>query len=625
MKIKINEKFYDLSNYYPLLFTVIFIVILFQYSFSSIEAIFYDMRIKYDFGSAKQDNIVVIYMDEDSDEYLGEKYPYTYASHARMIKRLTQDKPAIINYISTLNEPESDTDMENLNHFENAIEDFTAHGGFFRFGSDMDAWGELKPPRDLQNIGYSLALINIDNFFAKDDVARRAILSISGESTLHVWTASQYRKLNGGPAIDVNNLFGAYYVREADAFFTMYRYFTNPIDGKHRIKEIPFHRVLVGNFPEGTFSNKIVLIAPKYLSNPSNYVLTPFDKEDLKAPKAIVHASIIESLIQNNTVLTVPRWVSHVLALVLGLFLSLVISRVKPTTGLLVTFTTIAGVFVIGHLVFCLFGLWIYLTHLILTIFVVYYIWVPFRAIAEYQTRYAIQEETKILKKVESLKQNFISLMSHDLKTPVAKIAGMADVLIQKNRGTPELVNGLHSIINSTKDLNKYITSILDLTKIESQNLTLNKSNKDINQLIETVTNGLKFEASTKQIAVILELAPLYPIEVDSNLIVRVFHNLVENAIKYSGEGTQITLKTWDDAQWVYVRISDNGRGIPSEDLGYIFDKFYRVKNESTHSIKGTGLGLYLVKYFVELHGGQISVQSTLGKGTAFEIKLKNA
>ncbi|MBI2521364.1 MAG: CHASE2 domain-containing protein [Bdellovibrio sp.] len=625
MKIKINDEFYDLSNYYPLLFTVIFIVILFQYSFSSIEAIFYDMRIKYDLVSTQQDNIVVIYMDEDSDEYLGEKYPYTYASHARMIKRLNQDKPAIINYISTLNEPESDTDIENLNYFETAIEDFTSHGGMFRFGSEMDAWGELKPPRDLQNIGYSLALINIDNFFAKDDVARRAILNISGESTLHVWTASQYRKLHGGQAIDVNNLFGAYYVREADAFFAMFPYFSNPSDGKHNIKEIPFHRVLVGNFPEKTFKDKIVLIAPKYLSNPSNYVLTPFDKDELKAPKAIVHAQIIEALIQNKTILAVPRWVSYVLALVLGLFLSLVISRVKPTTGLLVTFMTIAGVFIIGHLLFSLFGLWIYLTHLILTIFVVYYIWVPFRAIAEYQTRFAIQEETKILKKVESLKQNFISLMSHDLKTPVAKIAGMADVLIQKNRGTPELVNGLHSIINSTKDLNKYITSILDLTKIESQNLTLNKGNKDINQLIETVTNGLKFEASAKQIAVILDLSPLYPIEIDPNLMVRVFHNLVENAIKYSGEGTQITIKTWDDAQWVYVKISDNGRGIPPEDLGYIFDKFYRVKNESTHSIKGTGLGLYLVKYFVELHGGQISVQSTLGKGTSFEIKLKNA
>ena len=137
--------------------------------------------------------------------------------------------------------------------------------------------------------------------------------------------------------------------------------------------------------------------------------------------------------------------------------------------------------------------------------------------------------------------------------------------------------------------------------------------------------NGLKFEASTKEVSVIKDLAPLYPIEIDMNLMVRVFHNLVENAIKYSGVGTQITIKTWDDTQWVFIKISDNGRGIPPEDLKYIFDKFYRVKNESTHTIKGTGLGLYLVKYFVELHGGQIGVQSTLGQGTAFEIKLKNA
>jgi len=626
MKIKLNEKVYDLSNYYPLLFTVIFIFILFQYSFSSIEAIFYDLRIKYDVGISKSDNIVIVYMDEESDEYLGEKYPYSYASLDRMLGKIVQDGPKIINYFGIVQDPEIESHGENFKEFLDTLSKYVNGGGGFRFATEMDAWGEIKPPKELQQFGYSLALINIDNdSFSKDDVSRRAILNISGENTLHAWTANQFRKINKLNGLDPSKILGSYYVREADAIFTMYRYSQNPIDGKNLIMQIPFHRALVGNFPANTFKNKIVLIGPKYLANPSDFVLTPFDKEQYKASRLMVHGQIIESLIQNKTILMVPRWVSYLLALVIGLFLSIVISQVKPTTGLLVTFFTILGVFSLSYILFSVFGLWIYITHLILTIFVVYYIWVPFRAIAEYQTRYAIQEEAKLLKKVENLKQNFISLMSHDLKTPVAKIAGLSDVLIQQNRNSPELVQGLHSIIDATKELNKFITSILDLTKIESQNLTLNRTPKDINQIIQGVVNGLKFEANSKKVQFNMDLAVLYPIEVDQNLITRVFHNIAENAIKYSGEGSRVTIKTWDDPQWVYIRIQDDGRGIPKDDLVHIFDKFYRVKNDSTHTIKGTGLGLYLVKYFVELHGGTIIVESELGKGTSFEIKLKNA
>jgi len=103
-----------------------------------------------------------------------------------------------------------------------------------------------------------------------------------------------------------------------------------------------------------------------------------------------------------------------------------------------------------------------------------------------------------------------------------------------------------------------------------------------------------------------------------------VISNLIENAIKYAGRGKAIEIKTWDDPDWVYVEIRDNGVGIGSEDLAHIFDKFYRVKNDRTHSIKGSGLGLYLVKYFIELHNGVITATSQPGEGTSFIIKLKN-
>jgi signal transduction histidine kinase len=121
-----------------------------------------------------------------------------------------------------------------------------------------------------------------------------------------------------------------------------------------------------------------------------------------------------------------------------------------------------------------------------------------------------------------------------------------------------------------------------------------------------------------------LETSPLYPIKIDQVLINRVLGNLIGNAIKYSGDNTQINLKTWDDDSWVYVEIADTGKGIAADDLEYIFDKFYRVKNDDSHKIKGSGLGLYLVKYFIELHEGTISVRSEEGLGTKFLIRLKN-
>lgn len=615
----------DISKYYPLFFTVIFVVILFQYSFSAQEAIFYDLRVKWDFGTSYQDNIVLITLDDDSDRFLGESYPYTYASHGKMLERLIQDKPSLVNYFVNFLEPVTTQDRKHLGQFSASIDKFKGQGGEFRFGTEWDAWGEILPPPGLKEFGHSSSLINLDGLtFAKDDVCRRAILNIGGEDSIHLWSANRFREGKNQDPLNINSILGAYYVRKADATFTLFRYYTSPLESNGRIKSIPFHRVRVGNFPKGFFTDKIVLIGPSYVTNAQDFILTPFNKEEYKSSKLMVHAEIIQALINNKTVYQIPRYVTYTLAIVIAIFLSITISKVKPTSGLFITIIVMLGIFLISYLLFSLMGLWLYVTHLVLTVFVVYYIWVPFRAIGEYQRRYAIQEETKLLKKVENLKQNFISLMSHDLKTPVAKIAGLADIML--NQSSDELQNkrNLQSIVDSTKELNKFITSILDLTKIESRNLDLTLVSRDINNVVESTVEGLRYEATNKEIAVNMDLSPLYPIEFDQNLIKRVLSNLIENAIKYSGEKTSVSVKSWDDEKWVYIEIQDNGVGIPKEDLEHIFDKFYRVKNDASHSIKGTGLGLYLVKYFVELHGGTIDAESSLGQGTKFTVKLKN-
>ena len=617
----------EFSKFAPLLVTLAFILILIQYSFHPLESIFFDFWVKNDFAAKGFNNpIVLIAMDEESDQFLGETYPYTYASHNRLMNRLIEDQPAIVDYFVSMQEPDSEVEARYQTEFHETIKSFSPETNRFKFGTEIDNLGEMIPPEGLRDLGYFLGQLYKDQLvFSKDEVVRRAILNISGEDSLHLWTAKRYRELKGLPPIDATAYKGAYYNSEADANFALFKYSGNPLTVDMHV--IPFHRVVVGNFPKGFFKDKIVLVGPQYLSNSSDFILTPFEKESAKTPKLNVHAHVIEALISEKTVYDIKDYITQIASVLIAIILSYIISRVQPVKGLMITILLIIGILLVSYVSFLSFGWWIKLSHLVLSIFVVYYIWVPFRAIEEYQTRYAIQEETKLLKQVDNLKQNFISLMSHDLKTPVAKVAGIADILKIKfsTTNTPEQSELIENILNSTKELNNFINSILDLTKIESQNLTLRKESKDINKIVEGIIEKLEFEAKAKEITIEPDLSPLYPIEVDTVLMNRVISNLVENAIKYAGKGKTIGIKTWDDSDWVYLEIKDNGVGIGEEDLLHIFDKFYRVKNDSTHAIKGSGLGLFLVKYFIELHNGVISAHSKLGEGTSFIIKLKNA
>src|SRR5690606_13751014 len=143
--------------------------------------------------------------------------------------------------------------------------------------------------------------------------------------------------------------------------------------------------------------------------------------------------------------------------------------------------------------------------------------------------------------------------------------------------------------------------------------------------LIEQIVDKLRFEASASEITIEKELGPLYPIQIDVMLINRVLANLVGNAITYAGKGKNIKITTWDDDEWAYIEIADTGVGIAEADIETIVDQLYRVKNGSNHQIKGSGLGLYLVKYFIELHQGKIRVKATRGQGNQFVIQLKNA
>jgi signal transduction histidine kinase len=170
--------------------------------------------------------------------------------------------------------------------------------------------------------------------------------------------------------------------------------------------------------------------------------------------------------------------------------------------------------------------------------------------------------------------------------------------------------------------MKRFITSILNLSRLESQKVTLNKKSNDINLLIQQALKRLKPLAQQKNLNIEESLDPLFSIECDEDLMRQVLTNLIDNAIKYSPAESKIIVRSREEDGFVRVEVEDFGPGIPKDQLPLMFRKFSRFLRPIKEQVKGTGLGLYLSKYFIELHGGTIRVKSVEGQGTTFSFTL---
>ncbi len=228
---------------------------------------------------------------------------------------------------------------------------------------------------------------------------------------------------------------------------------------------------------------------------------------------------------------------------------------------------------------------------------------------------------------VNKLKNTFISNVSHELRTPVTVLRTYIDTLCNNADDFDEKTKSefMQTIDTEAKRLHAMVNDILDFSRLESGNVNLKKQYANIETLIEQNINSINILALEKNIHINFdksEKIPDIPVNIES--IDRVIRNLLSNAIKYSTEGKDISVKTKmsDDNTYVQIEFIDNGIGIAKEHLEKIFDRFYRVEN-ATHTIKGTGLGLHLVKMTVEkYHHGKITVSSTEGKGSTFTVFL---
>ena len=387
---------------------------------------------------------------------------------------------------------------------------------------------------------------------------------------------------------------------------------------------LPSEAVAEHNIPANTFKDKIVLFASALQSkSKTDYILTPYSREQRQTTLLEGAANSLVTLMRDNGVLKSPGWMNWILALLVGALTVNMVLYLPPGRGILFVFAEVLVLMAAGWAL--LFGtrIWLDLAHPLVVACVGYYLVIPYRLVDEYRKRWHYQEKSELMAQLEQLKSNFLSLISHDLKTPIARIQGNAElVLNEAAKLTDNQKKCVSAIVQTTDDLSRYVETVLDLTRIESSQLPIQKTSKDINATITEVLEEKRFLATDKNITINTQLEPLFSFKFDVKLMRRVLSNLVENAIKYSPPNTTITLQSREEGTWIRVSIIDEGFGIAPEEQEKVFAKFYRCQNTASRDVKGTGLGLYLVKYFVELHQGMVELDSELGKGSRFTVSL---
>lgn len=228
-------------------------------------------------------------------------------------------------------------------------------------------------------------------------------------------------------------------------------------------------------------------------------------------------------------------------------------------------------------------------------------------------------------KEADTIKTELISMVAHELKSPLTSIYGFSELLLDSNMLEDQAKEYAQVILNESSRLTELVNKFLDLSRLEAGKTEINMLPFDIKQLIEKITlfhNGM---AKQKNIKVITELPKKLPLACgDQDFIEQVILNLFSNAIKYSPANSKIGIELKVEHNRIFVSLIDNGYGIPKESLPFIFNKFYRVaeSEESDQSTEGSGLGLALAREIVEQHGGSIKVNSKLGVGSVFSFSI---
>jgi two-component system phosphate regulon sensor histidine kinase PhoR len=241
-------------------------------------------------------------------------------------------------------------------------------------------------------------------------------------------------------------------------------------------------------------------------------------------------------------------------------------------------------------------------------------------ALARDLNRMAIQ-----LDRLENLRLDFVANVSHELKTPVTTIVGFVETLLEGAKDEPDELNHFLEIISRQADrLAAIIDDLLTLSRLESAPLDeiLELSVQNLEEILESCYQICRARADEKNISLTFICPSSLHVYADRSLLIQAIVNLVDNAIKYSLANTQVVMRGSETGKGVQIAVIDNGPGIDDRHQARLFERFYRVDKARSRKLGGTGLGLAIVKHIVSVHGGQVKVETSIGKGSTFIILL---
>jgi signal transduction histidine kinase len=602
--------------------------ILVNLDFNLLEAQLYDLRISHGIQHKPDPAITLVTLDDRTTKALDEFAPLSLDVHARFMESMELLEPKAVGYLVDMNQ----VNQLNPEHFHqewgsrflHAANRMEQNGSVVLMGTPYDVTGEVVPPYPLSALPHSIAQIHKDgNVFADDRVTRRALTTLGERAVFHTELA---RRLGGLAPDSLPS--GSYSVPEVDGSFLFFKYHGDTVMSRASedlgYARVSFIDILERRLPPGHLRGKIALVGTIMKDDSGDFASTPYSKSGFSSPKLVVHANILDSFMHDLGIVRVQTWINWLTTFSVTSLVLWWVLNFTPLSGVFSTLGLAAIFMAFAHLIFQLEGIWLRESQPLIGIFVGYYLGAPYRLIREYKKRWDYQRKNEILTQVEELKTNFLSLVTHDLKTPVARIQGLAEVLLRKasDRLVERDRETLNNIVVATDELNHFISSILELSKVEGKRISLNMESRDINQLIERSVDGFKDQARSKGIKVSTNLEPLFPVRLDAALMSKVINNLIDNAIKYSPRDSEVLVLSREIDDFIEISVRDQGIGMSNEERRHLFTRFYRAKNDSTIRTSGTGLGLYLTKYFIEAHDGRVEVDSEKDKGSVFKIVL---
>lgn len=223
------------------------------------------------------------------------------------------------------------------------------------------------------------------------------------------------------------------------------------------------------------------------------------------------------------------------------------------------------------------------------------------------------------------LRDEFLMTTAHELRTPITTLLGYTELLKRRldqgSLSVERMERPIQAVIEQALRLDRLTNTLLDMSWLEQGHVAITRRDVDLRDVLRRVIDSFTLLAEYHQLHLILPSSPLIVVG-DELRIEQIFYNLLQNAVKYSPNRGAITIELCAEEQQALMRIIDRGIGIRSEDLPFLFDRFYRASNASTQQISGLGVGLYIVKELVTLHNGTIDVHSVPEQGTTFSVRL---